>query len=181
MIDVVFFAIQRSFNIPVFTTAASDDPAAWGLFLFIFIICSIGALIITLNFSKKAEDWQHKSAVGDYYASGRFKDLAESIRLTPIDFHSTSPLKNLIETAFYERIRSTRGLSDKEIQEIFSKNKNVMDEIIQDKEIVDWILNIRKKEEKWISRIFNKSKISKKEQYLMDINSILDKMEVWGE
>lgn len=182
MIETYYLPSSISSTIPVLTAASPGDPSLWNFFLFIFIIGSIAAIFVLLSYSKKPEDWQHKSAIREYYASGRLKDLGESIKLTPVDYSDDAPLRKLIRTMFYEKIRSVYGLSAEEIQGLNVKNKKKLEEIIQDKEIVDWILNVKKKEDKsWLHGIFNKSGISGKEQYLMDINSILEKMEAWGE
>jgi hypothetical protein len=172
--------IEICFNIPILTTAASDDPGIWVFFLFIFMIGCIVALIILISHSKKPEDWQHKSVTGEYYASGRFKDLAESIKLITPDYIDNSHLKKLIITTFYEKIQSTRGLSVDDFKELNKKNKKKLEEIIQDRDIINWILNVSTKKENWLTNIL-KSKPSKRDQFFVDINIVLDKMEAWGE
>jgi hypothetical protein len=118
-------------------------------------------------FSKKPEDWKHESKTDGGYNSGRLKDLAESIRKNPINENSVATLKNLIQTSFFEKYRLIKGVSPEELMDFKTKDRVRLRQIIGDEEIADWILDVKKRGRK-------------KEKYLMDINSILDKMEAWG-
>ena len=64
--------------------------------------------------------------------------------------------------------------------ELKNSNPDRLIQIIQDKDIVNWIINnekIKRQKSGW----FGKKTRSDKEEYLKSINLILDKMEVWGE
>ena len=62
-----------------------------------------------------------------------------------------------------------------------AKDEVRLRQIIGDEEIADWILGIKKKKENKKYGFLKRDEIGKKEKYLMDINSVLDKMEAWGE
>ena len=61
-----------------------------------------------------------------------------------------------------------------------TKDRVRLRQIIGDEEIADWILDVKKKKENK-KYFLQRDKIGKKEKHLMDINSILDKMEAWRE
>ena len=53
--------------------------------------------------------------------------------------------------------------------------------LIKDNEISDWILNIKKGQQKQKFGLFDRDKPDKKETYIKELNHIIDKMEMWGE
>jgi len=164
----------------ILTTTTSHDPNIWNLFFILFLIGGIITVIVLFKYSKKPNDWRHKSVINDYYVSGRLKDLAESIKVTPVDYRYDSSLKKFIQTLFFQKIQSVRGLSTEEFEKLTKKDRKTMEEIIQDKEIVDWIQNVQRKQDK-PQGLFKKGGMNKKEQYLVDLKSMVEKMEVWGE
>ena len=83
-----------------------------------------------------------------------------------------------MQSIFFEKFRSIRGVSPEELMDLKTKDRTRLHQIIGDDEITDWILGIKKKKEGFLVK---REKIGRKEKYLMDINSILDKMEAWGE
>lgn len=182
MIEICFYIVNMmSDTTPLLATTTGHDPNIWSFFLFLFIIGSVFAIIVLLSYSKKPDDWQHKSVISDYYVSGKLKDLAESIKVTPVDYQSDTPIKKLVQNLFFEKIRSIRSLSLEELEKLTGKkDRKTLEEIVQDTEIVDWILNVPKNQEK-SQGFFKKDSVSKKEQYFMDLRSMVEKMEAWGE
>ena len=139
----------------------------------------MGALL--LSFSSKPNDWEHIPLIEEPFPGGRLKGVANTIDYSSNE-NEYSPLKNQIEALFFEKVRATRGLSIEEIFEMRNKDPNRLKGLIRDKEISDWIFNVKQKEEKKGFFDFLRSdKEEKKQKYLSEINSILDKMEVWGE
>lgn len=171
--------IGISRNVPLLTTA-THDPNTWNFFLFLFIIASVFAIIVLLSYSKKPNDWQHKSVVTGYYSSGRLKDLAESIKITSVDYYHDTPIKRFAQNLFFQKVQSVRGLLPEEFEKLTQKDRTTLEVNVQDKEIVDWILNVRQNQAK-SSSWFKKGEPSKKDQYLMDLKIMVDKMEAWGE
>ena len=178
MIDV--YQMLHSISSSIFVANTSIDSLIWNVFLMLFIVGgSIGAVILYL-YSKKPEDWKHESKIDGGYNTGRLKNLADSIKINPIDESSTAPVKRLIQTIFFEKFRSIRDVSPMELMDLKTKDKVRLRQIIGDEEIADWILDVKQKKENR-EYFFKRAKIGKKERYLMDINSVLDKMEAWGE
>ena len=178
MIDL--YHILDSISSSIFVANTSIDSIMWNVFLFLFIIGGIIATIIIYQYSKKPEDWKHKSKIDGQYLSGRLKGLAESIKINPIDESSNAQVKRLIQTIFFEKFRSVRGVSPEELMDLKTKDKVRLRQIIGDEDIADWILDVKQKKENK-DFFLKREKIGKKERYLMDINSVLDKMEAWGE
>ena len=168
-------------NMPVLTTDNSIGPALWYFFMITLIVGGIIAALVIFIRSKQPENWEHKPITDENYATGSLTHLAESIRSMSVDYSDHAPLKNHIEMMFFEKIRTTHGFSIGELVEMKNNDPNKLRALIKDKEISDWILNINSKEKKSSQGFFDKDKTSKKERYLMDINKVLDKMEVWEE
>ena len=168
-------------NIPVLTTDNSIGPALWYFFMITLIVGGIIVALMLFIRSKQPENWEHKPITDENYATGSLTHLAESIRSMSVDYSDRAPLKNHIEMMFFEKIRTIHGFSIGELVEMKNNDPNKLRALIKDKEISDWILKIKPKEKKSSQGFFDKDKTSKKERYLMDINKVLDKMEVWGE
>jgi len=60
-------------------------------------------------------------------------------------------------------------------------NKNKLRSIIHNKEISDWIFNVKNEEKKGFFNFLTRNKKEERQKNLVKINSILDKMEAWGE
>ena len=82
---------------------------------------------------------------------------------------------------FFEKVRAVHGISAEELNEIKIKNENKLRNLIKDKEITDWILNAKQKEKKTSINPFSPNKKEKKQNTLAELNTILDKLEAWGE
>ncbi len=161
----------------ILATTPTHDPVVWYFLLFVFLIGSIVAVIVLMSYSKKPDEWKHTSVVGDYYSSGRLKDLAESIKLTPAMYTYDTPVKRFAQTIFFQKIGSVHTLSEKELQKLYQKDKQTLERYIPDKELVMWILNNQPppKRKGWFSGE------SKKDQYLLKLKAMIEKMEAWGE
>ena len=175
------YLVLNSVSFFILAANTSIDSLIWNVLLLLFVVGGIiGAMILYL-YSKKPEDWKHESKIDGGYNSGRLKSLAQSIKINPIDESSTAPAERLIQTIFFEKFRSIRGVSPAELMDLKTKDEVRLRQIIGDEEIADWILGIKKKKENKKYGFLKREKIGKKERYLMDINSVLDKMEAWGE
>ena len=72
-------------------------------------------------------------------------------------------------------------MTPEEIFDLKNRDPNRLKTIIQDKEISDWIFNVKQEEKKGFFDFLRSNKEEKKQKNLLKINSILDKMEAWGE
>ncbi len=171
--------IEVSYLPIIFATTPTHEPFVWNFLLFVFLIGSIIAIIMLMNYSKKPDEWKHKSVVGEYYSSGRLKDLAESIKLTPATYVQDTPIKHFVQTIFFQKIGSVQGLSEKELEKLHQKDKQTLERYIPDKELVMWILNNQPPPKRggW----FTREDGSKKDQYLLKLKTMVEKMEAWGE
>ena len=169
-------------NNNLLVTKGSDDPLVWYFFLFFLLIIGIVAGVLIFYYSKNPKDWEHIPTIDDYFAPGKLQYFAESMKMMPVDYSDTSSMKEYIQIIFFEKIRASHGISVRELFKLKEQNPNKLSEIIKDKEIIDFIYNFEKKEEKiGLFNYFKKDKINLREKYFKDINLILEKMEVWGE
>ena len=101
-----------------------------------------------------------------------------SIRSGSLDYSEYSPVKAHVEMMFFEKIRTRHGISVEELVKMKNNNPEKLRALINDNKIADWMLNIREKkqDQKKINKGRNKKKI-----FLMELSSIIDKMDVWGE
>jgi len=162
---------------PVMVASNSSDPLLWNLLILLLIIGGIilGALLFL--FSKKPDDWKH-TPIADEFLGGRLNYYANSVKLASADYSDQSQLKNHVQLLFFEKIGANCGLSTVELTEIKTKNPNALRSLINDNEIADWILNVKTKDEK--KKFFRANKEEQKQKYISDLNSILNKMDVWG-
>jgi len=175
------YLIVDSVSFFILAVNTSIDSLIWNVLLLLFVVGGIVGAIILYLYSKKPEDWKHESKIDGGYHSGRLKSLAQSLKINPIDEGDYAPAKRLIQTIFFEKFRSIRGVSPVELMDLKTKDEVRLRQIIGDEEIADWILGITKKKEHKKFGFLKRDEIGKKEKYLMDINSVLDKMEAWGE
>jgi len=166
----------------VFVKDSALEAFLWNFFLILLIIGGliIGALI--LYFSKKTDDWEHMPIKDDLYAGGRLHYYANSIRYSPLSYADHSPIKNQIMRLFFEKVRAIHGISTNELVNIKVHNQKKFRELINDKEISDWIYLTEKKDQK--KGFFDFLKVDRDEEkknYINEVNRIIDKMETWGE
>ena len=182
MIEVSCLLDGVFFNNNLMVSKGSDDPLVWYFFLIFLLVVGIVAGVLIFIFSKTPDDWRHKPTIDEYYVPGKLRYLADSVKTMPIDYSDTSSMKEYIQIIFFEKIRTLYGITGKELFELKTKNPNKLYEIIKDKEIMDFIFNFESKEEKIkFGDYFKRDKIDLREKYFRDINSVLEKMEVWGE
>jgi len=163
-------------------TKGSDDPLVWYFFLIFLFVFGIVIGILILIYSKNPMNWEHKPMIDEYYLPGKLRQLSDSIKIMPVDYSDNSSMNEYIQLVFFEKIRSLYGISTRELLNMKLNNPNKLKEIIDDKEILDFILNFQKKEEKTKFRdYFKKDKLNVRKKYFDDLNNVLNKMEVWGE
>ena len=166
----------------VLATNNSMESFLWWFFIVLLIIGGIVVGAMLLIFSRKPDDWEHIPMLDESYTGGRLNYFSNSIKLAPTDHNVQSPIKNHIQMLFFEKVRAVRGMSADEVIEMKTKDQKKFRKLIQNDEIADWILNVKSKEEKKGFFDFLKTnKEEKKQKYVTKINTILDKMEAWGE
>ena len=178
----LFLAVCNLPNITiVLATNNSIDSLLWYFFLVLLVIGGIILGAMLLAFSNKPNDWKHEPISSDFYPGGRLNYFAASIKQGSPDYSEYSPLRNQIQMLFFEKIGAFHGLSSAEVMDMKIKDPNRLRELIQDKELADWIFNFKqKKQKKGFFDFIKSDKVLEKQQYISEINSILDKMEVWG-
>ncbi|MBN2065704.1 MAG: hypothetical protein JW771_02730 [Candidatus Thermoplasmatota archaeon] len=170
---------EVSYSPVIFATTPTHDPFVWYFLLFIFFIGSIVALIILMRYSRTPDEWKHTSVIGGYYSAGRLKDLAESVKLTPASYVHDTPIKQFVQTIFFQKIGSVYGISENELQKLYQKDKQTLEQYVHDKELVMWILNNQPPPKRggW----FTRGSENKKNQYLLTLKAMVKKMEAWAE
>ena len=160
----------------------SDVSVVWFLFLILFIICGLLAVALLLIYSKRPEEWEHGTLVRSDLGLGKRSDVSLSVKAMPVDYSDESMIKNHIQTLFFEKMKSTHGLNNAEIYELMQRHPEKLREVVNDKDISDFILNFEKKqEERSFWDFLEKNEKSRKNRYLKNLEIVLDKMEVWGE
>lgn len=172
--------IANTSNNIIFLATNNSSDYSWIFFIVILTISGfiLGALL--LSFSNKPNEWEHLPLTDEFFSGGRLNNIANSIKYSS-DLGEYWPIKNQIETLFFEKVRATRGMTSDEIFELRNSDPNRFKTIIQDKGISDWIFNVKQEEKKRFFDFFRSNKEEKKQKNLSKINSILDKMEAWGE
>ncbi len=176
------------FNLPLDTSITysivlainNSSDFTWILFIVILVISGLILGALLLSFSNNPTDWEHLALTDDFFPNGRLNNIAKTI-----DYSLTQgvywPIKNQIETLFLEKVRATRGMTTEQIYNLKNRDPNKLRSIIQNKEISDWIFDVKKEEKKGFFDFLTKNKEEEKQKNLAKINSILDKMEAWGE
>jgi len=182
MIELSYLFNRGFCNTNLLVTQSTDDSLVWYFFMIFLIVVGIVAGVLIFIYSKKPEDWEHIPIIDEYYAPGKLQYLVDSVKTMPIDYSDVSPMKEYIQIIFFEKIRASHGITVRELFKMKEKNPRKLANIIKDKEIVDFILNFESKEEKvGFGNFFKRDKIDVRKKYFGELNSVLDKMEVWGE
>ena len=182
MIEISNIAELILYNTNLLAVKGTDDSLVWYFFLIFLVIVGTVAGILIFIYSKTPTDWEHKPTIDEYFIPGKLHYLVDSVKMMPIDYSDTSPMKEYIEMIFFEKIRASHGITVRELFNLKEKNPNKLAEIIKDQNIVDFILNFQSKEKKSkFGDFFKRDKIELREKYFMDINLVLERMEVWGE
>lgn len=172
MFGTFYIAIDTVVFINLLALDIIGQTALWIASIIAFIIIIIIGLILLTLLSKKPENWEHKPVINNYYSSGQVKSLTDSLKMMNPNYNNRS-LKDFINSIFYEKVRSTYGLTFEQLEDYKIKNRKKLEQMIQNKKISEWIFN----DEKQSSL---KRGIGRKEQFLLEIESIIDKMEMWG-
>jgi esterase/lipase superfamily enzyme len=165
----------------VFVTEESLDSFFWFFFLALLIIAAIIVSAIIYYFSQKPDEWEHIPLFDEEFQGGRLKYFSDTIKNSNYNFSDSSMIKNHIKMLFFEKIRSIHGISTYDLNQMKEKDPQKLKNLINDKEISNWIIQSKKieKKEKFFDR-FKEDKNLKKQEFFNDMNKILDKMELWG-
>ena len=123
-----------------FTSIIGVTQGFWNFLIFSFIIICIIVFIILLYLSKNIQDWNHINAFDKQSIEGKLEDLAQSIKLLPSDNIKETPIQILISNVFLEKIKLKKEISSDEIKKYLMKDPTTLNKIIQDKDIVNWLL-----------------------------------------
>ena len=160
------------------TVILSISPAlTWFLFVLIFTLLGIFVCYMLYKRSKDPDEWKHKNISSEGDDKSILKKFAESIRYQTIEYDYNTSLEEIIQTMFFKKIESAKGISAEELFEVKEKNPEALQGIIRDDLIYNWILESEINKVK--TGFFNKKKINDKEEYLRDIKLIIDRMEAW--
>lgn len=182
MYELILQNINLQFAHTVLATNYSFDSLLWNFFLVIFIIGGIILSVFLIVFSTKPENWEHESYKEDNFPPGRLDFYANNINFQASEHQDSLPLKNHIEMLFFEKLRSVHGLTQENIYDMKLRNPQALRNLIADDEISSFIFNDKvKSENKGFFNIFKLNKKEKKDKFLLEINKVLDKMEVWGQ
>jgi len=170
-------------NIPCDTivlAANNSSDFTWIFFIVILIISGLILGALLLSFSNKPTDWEHLPLTDAIFPGGRLNNIASTINYSSA-LGEYLPIKNQIETLFFEKVRANHGMIPEEIYDLKNRDPNKLRNLIQDKEISDWIFNVKQDGKKGFFDFLRINKEEEKQKNLSKINSILDKMEMWGE
>jgi len=182
MIGLSYLLKHDFFDGNILVTQSIDDSLVWYFFMIFLIITGIVAGVLIFIYSKKPDEWEHIPIIDKHYVPGKLRYLVDSVKTMPIDYSDASPMKEYVQTIFFEKIRASHGITVGELFNMKEKNPRKLANIINDKEIVDFIFNFQSKEEKvGFGNFFKSDKIDARKKYFGDLKSVLDKMEVWGE
>jgi len=147
--------------------------------LFIIVFGTIGGFIFYFLYkhSKDPEEWRHKSIYSEKDDESTLKKFADSIRYRTIEYDYDTSLEEVVQMMFFKKIEAVKGVSAEELFEVKEKNPEALQSIIRDDLIYNWILKSEGKKIK--NSFFSKKSITDKEEYLKEINLILDRMEAW--
>jgi len=170
--------VNITYSLVLATNNSSD--LTWIFFIVILIISGLILGALLLFFSNNPTDWEHLPLTDDFFSGGKLNNIAKTIK-----YSSTQgvywPIKNQIETLFFEKLCATRGMTTEQIYDLKNRDPNKLRSIIHNKEISDWIFNVKNEEKKGFFNFLTRNKKEERQKNLVKINSILDKMEAWGE
>ena len=177
------FEFSHLENIPYGTIVLATNNSSdftWIIFIVILIISGLILGALLFSFSNQPKDWEHIPLTDNFFSGGRLNNITKIIKYSP-DQGEYWPIKNQIETLFFEKVCETHGITPEEIYVLKKRDPNKLRNIIKDKEISDWIFNVKQEEKKRLFDFLRTNKEEEKQKNISKISSILDKMEMWGE
>ena len=155
----------------------STSLIMWIVLVAVCLASIVFIIIMILKFSKNPDKWMDEKSPDDESYPGTMRELSDTIRSDKMLKEYSSSIKNAMQMMFFQKIENTKNITTEEIVDIKNNNSQQLYEIINDDELANWIVKVNKgKSDK------NKSVIRiNKQKYVKEINSVLEKMEAWGE
>jgi hypothetical protein len=161
------------------TVILNISPAlTWSLFVLIFTFFGLFVSYILYKRSKEPIEWKHNNSSSIKDDKNILKKFAESIRYQTLEYDYDTSLEEIIQTMFFKKIESVKGISAEELSEVKETNPEALRNLIKDDKIYYWILKSERNKVK--TSFFNKKKINERDGYLEDIKLIIDRMEAWA-
>ena len=137
--------------------------------------------LVLIMLSKNPKDWRHTSLVRDEQQKGRLRTLAESIRNLPQNYEGYSPVRALMRRILFEKIKALRGIPDDDLKKLYQNDEVMLAKYVKDPDIIRWLTTqFPRTKTQAVLGFFRKEKAEKKNQYQIELTSILEKMEKWG-
>ena len=160
------------------TTSTNLAQSNWYLILLFMILGSIAACLVLFMFTKNPKEWQHVSLAKEMNTTGKLKDLAESIKAISAKQTGYLPIQGLIKRLFFEKVKSIRGLSDAQMQMLYKNDQGMLQTHINDAAIIEWIVSATPQQQGF--HFFEKEKKKTRDQTMINLKNILEKMEAWN-
>ena len=149
----------------------------WFIFVIFFITLGLVLFYLLYRKSKDPEEWIHRDISSQNQDKSTLKKFAESIRYQTMEYDYNTSLEEIIQMMFFKKIETSKGVSADELYEIKNTNPQMLQSIIRDEEIYEWIIKSEYKNIK--NSFFSRKKMSDEGEYIKEINRIIDKMEAW--
>ena len=168
MIELFSICTNDSFSYMII----SINFLIWTFLMISVVVVTVLVFVLLYKFSKNPENWAKKPSEDIDIKPGMMKDLSSSIKSDKKLNEYSSSIRNALMMMFFQKVEAVKDISTNEMVDIKNNNSSQLYTIIQDADIVNWILNLDDN---------SKTKKINKQNYLNEINLVLEKMEAWGE
>ena len=157
------------------SSLAAISSGLWYISIIILIALVAILFVFLISYSKKPEQWGHTTNIHEYNIHGRLWDLAESIKVAPVQYNQNTPLKNLTQLELLKKIQIRYSYSDQQMNDLIYKDQDQLEKIIDDQELINWFLN------KHNPKSYDKEGLNKRDIYIHNMKNIVEKIKTWGE
>jgi len=157
--------------------APATDPLMWNLFLFFLFLGGIIAAVVLFLSSKTPEDWRHQSALEKPPLPGRLTTISHHLQQHINTGYNEQYVKKSLQTIFLEKLRINYGLSSSDVLFFYEKDPHHLQNLIHDNVLYSWLFLQQPLPLAELQG--GQQKISKKQRRLMELQTMIKRMEEW--
>lgn len=156
----------------------TTDPILWNMFLFFLLLGSIIAAIVMYLTSQTPEDWTFQSAIDKPPLPGRLTQVSQSIHAHIVSRYTSESVRKTMQLALLEKVRVAHGLTSNDVMFFQEKDPQHLQHLINDTILYKWLFLGQPLSAADLG--MEEKKIKKQQHRIMEMETIMKKMEAWN-
>jgi hypothetical protein len=155
---------------------------SYSLLIWISLVVACLALLVfivlmLLKYSKNPDKWMHDVSPEEESYPGLMRELSDTIKSDKKLNEYSFSIKNTMQMMFFQKIENTKDISTNDLIDIKKNNSQQLYDVIKNDDLANWIVSLKDKKSDRTKRLIKVNK----QKYVKEINTVLEKMEAWGE